>query len=66
VVDALFDQMRASAALPGHEPVRIPGEGRGAIRAERSAAGIPLHQNLRRELDRIAGELGIAPLAAAA
>ncbi len=63
--DALFDQMRASAPLPGHDPVRIPGEHRGATRAERVAAGIPLHPNLRRELAAIAGELAIAPLAAA-
>ena len=64
-VDALFDQMRGSALLPGHEAVRIPGEGRAAMRAERIAAGIPLHPSLRRELATIAGELAIEPLATA-
>lgn len=64
-VDALFDQMRGSTPLPGHDPVRVPGEGRGTVRAERSAAGIPLHRNLLRELAAIAGELGMVPLAAA-
>ena len=65
-VEALFDQMRGSAPLPGHDPVRIPGEGRPAVRDERVAAGIPLHPRLRRELAAIAGELHIAPLPPAA
>lgn len=60
-VDAVFEQMRASAPLPGHEPVRIPGEGRGATRHERQANGLPLHPNLVAELRRIADELGIPP-----
>jgi LDH2 family malate/lactate/ureidoglycolate dehydrogenase len=60
-VDAVFDQMRASSPLPGHEPVRIPGEGRGATWRERQANGLPLHPNLMAELGRIAGELGIPP-----
>ena len=58
-VDLAFDDMRASAPLPGHDPVRIPGEGRGATYRERQADGLPLHANLRAELDRIAGELDI-------
>jgi LDH2 family malate/lactate/ureidoglycolate dehydrogenase len=61
-VDALFDDMRASAPLPGHEPVRIPGEMREQIRRKRAAEGIPLHPSLRAELGKIAGELGIAGL----
>ena len=64
-VDAVFDQMRASAPLPGHDPVRIPGEGREATRDERSAAGVPLHRNLWNELATIAGELGIDALSPA-
>jgi LDH2 family malate/lactate/ureidoglycolate dehydrogenase len=58
-VDAVFDQMRASPPLPGHDPVRIPGEGRGATWRERQASGLPLHPNLAAELGRIADELGI-------
>jgi LDH2 family malate/lactate/ureidoglycolate dehydrogenase len=58
-VDAVFEQMRASAPLPGHDPVRIPGERREATRRERLAAGIPLHPNLWKELAAIAGELDI-------
>ena len=60
--DAVFDQMHASAPLPGHDPVRIPGERRETTRQERMAAGIPLHRNLRAEFAGIAGELGIPPL----
>jgi LDH2 family malate/lactate/ureidoglycolate dehydrogenase len=59
-----FDQMRASAPLPGHAPVRVPGDGRTAARAARLAEGIALHPALRAELDRIAADLAIAPLQA--
>ena len=55
-----FAEMRASPPLPGHDPVRIPGDGRGAARDRRAAEGLPLHPALRRELDAIAAELGIA------
>jgi LDH2 family malate/lactate/ureidoglycolate dehydrogenase len=60
---AAFAEMRASAPLPGHDPVRVPGDGRGALRARNLAEGIPLHAALRRELDAIAAECGVAPLA---
>jgi LDH2 family malate/lactate/ureidoglycolate dehydrogenase len=59
---AAFAEMRASAPLPGHDPVRVPGDGRGALRARTLAEGLPLHAALRRELDAIAGECGVAPL----
>jgi LDH2 family malate/lactate/ureidoglycolate dehydrogenase len=58
-VDIAFDDMRASAPLPGHEPVRIPGEARGATWREREAAGLPIHAALLAELGRIAAELDI-------
>ena len=64
-VDVAFDDMRASAPLPGHEPVRIPGEGRGAMYRERQAAGLPIHATLLAELGRIAAELEIPSLATA-
>jgi LDH2 family malate/lactate/ureidoglycolate dehydrogenase len=62
-VDQAFDEMRASAPLPGHDPVRVPGEGREARRDDRLAQGIPLHPNLVKELGSIASELGIPPVA---
>jgi LDH2 family malate/lactate/ureidoglycolate dehydrogenase len=58
-VDLAFDDLRASAPLPGHAPVRVPGEGRGATWHERQAAGLPLHPNLLAELNKIAAELEI-------
>ncbi len=58
----VFDEMRASPPLPGHAPVRVPGDGREAQRAARLAAGITLHPALRADLDRIAKDLAIAPL----
>jgi LDH2 family malate/lactate/ureidoglycolate dehydrogenase len=57
-----FSEMRASVPLPGHDPVRVPGDGRNAARAARLADGIALHPALRAELDRIAKDLAIAPL----
>lgn len=56
----VFAQMRASAPLPGHDPVRVPGDGREAARAARLAEGIALHPALRAELDRMANDLAIA------
>jgi LDH2 family malate/lactate/ureidoglycolate dehydrogenase len=57
-----FAEMRASAPLPGHDPVRVPGDGKKAARAARLANGIALHPALRAELDRVAQDLAIAPL----
>ena len=61
--DAVFDEMRASQPLPGHDRVRIPGEGRDQLRAERAAHGIPLNPALVSALAEIAAELDIGPLA---
>ena len=58
----IFAELRASPPLPGHDPVRVPGDGRQAARAQRIVKGIALHPALRAELDRIANELAIAPL----
>ncbi len=58
-----FAEMRASEPLPHHDRVRIPGEGRGSMRERHLREGLALHANLRRELDAIAAELGVAPLA---
>ena len=55
----MFGELRASMPLPGHHPVRIPGEGRAAAQAKRLAGGLDLHAALRRELDAIATELGV-------
>ncbi len=58
----VFAEMRASDPLPGHDPVRVPGDGREAGMAARLAHGIALHPSLRAELGRIAKTLGLPPL----
>jgi len=61
-VDTHLRRLKASATLPGHERVRIPGDRRDAITRDRSEAGIPLHPNLLKVLSEIAKELAIDPL----
>jgi L-2-hydroxycarboxylate dehydrogenase (NAD+) len=63
-VDAISRQMRASARLPGVAAIRVPGDRREACRQERLADGVPVPPDLRAALDRLADQLGIAPLAA--
>jgi len=56
-----FGELKASTPLPGHESVRIPGEGRGARLAAANAEGISLAPALRAELAKIAAEFGVPP-----
>ena len=58
----VFAELRASDPLPGHDPVRIPGEGRGDAYARRVADGLDLHAALRRDLDAMAIEFGVDKL----
>jgi LDH2 family malate/lactate/ureidoglycolate dehydrogenase len=60
--DRAFAEMRASGPLPGHDPVRLPGDGKATARAARARNGLTLHRSLRADLDAIAAEIGIAPL----
>jgi LDH2 family malate/lactate/ureidoglycolate dehydrogenase len=55
----VFDEMRASAPLPGHDPVRMPGEGKGAAVAQRRLTGLALNPALRRDLEALAQDQGI-------
>lgn len=57
----IFAEMRASSPLPGHAPVRLPGEGRSAAAIERRRSGVPLGPALRRDLAALARQHGIAP-----
>ena len=58
----VFAELRASSALPGHDPVRIPGEGRNEAHARRLKEGLDLHESLRRDLDAIASEFSVDKL----
>jgi LDH2 family malate/lactate/ureidoglycolate dehydrogenase len=61
-VDTIWDTMKSSDLLPGVNEIRLPGERLARVLGERRAGGIPIHDELRRVLDKLAGELGIPPL----
>ncbi|MEL7461211.1 MAG: Ldh family oxidoreductase [Pseudomonadota bacterium] len=54
----VFDEMRASAPLPGHDPVRLPGEGKTAAAQARLDGGIALKPALRADLEKLKAEYG--------
>jgi L-2-hydroxycarboxylate dehydrogenase (NAD+) len=62
-VDRHSRELRASKVLPG-QTVRLPGEQRAKRRADRLANGLALAPELLAELDKLAKELAIKPLAA--
>lgn len=59
-----LDDLRNSARLPGVERIRLPGEMRAARRRDRASNGVPIPQALMRQLDALARETGVMPLAA--
>jgi len=61
-VDRHSRELRASKALPG-QSVRLPGDERAKRRADRLANGLALAPELLKELDKLAVELKIKPLA---
>jgi L-2-hydroxycarboxylate dehydrogenase (NAD+) len=63
-VDRHVRDLRKSKALPGQEAVRLPGEQRAQRRADRLANGLALAPELLVQLDKLAAELSIKPLAA--
>jgi L-2-hydroxycarboxylate dehydrogenase (NAD+) len=62
-VDRHSSELRTSKTLPG-ETVRLPGEQRARRRADRLANGLALAPELLMQLDKVATELSIKPLAA--
>ena len=62
-VDRHIRSLRTSKKLPG-ESVRLPGEQRAQRRADRLSNGLALAPELLAQLDKLAGELSIKPLAA--
>ncbi|HEY6864798.1 MAG TPA: Ldh family oxidoreductase [Burkholderiales bacterium] len=61
-VDRVAGELRASRRLPGVERVWLPGEQSRAKYEERSRHGVPVPAALRDALDRLAREVGVAPL----
>jgi LDH2 family malate/lactate/ureidoglycolate dehydrogenase len=61
-VDGIWEEMKSSPRLPGVEEIRLPGERSEAIHADRTANGVPIPPELRRNLDQIADRLGVQRL----
>lgn len=55
----VFAEMRASKPLPGHDPVRLPGDGKSAAAAKRRTEGLRLTAALRRDLNALAQDCGL-------
>ena len=55
----VFDEMRASAPLPGYESVRMPGENKGALAEENRRNGLDLGSALCRDLAALADDLAV-------
>ena len=62
-IDRHIRELRSSKLMPGHDRIRLPGEGRAARLAERTAKGVPLSAPLLAKLGDLAKRLGIEPLA---
>jgi len=62
-MDRHLGELRDSPKLPGVDRIRMPGEDRRNRRAERSANGVVLSATLMKQLDDLAVELKIKPLA---
>jgi L-2-hydroxycarboxylate dehydrogenase (NAD+) len=63
-VDRHVRSLRNSQALPRHDAVRLPGEARAKRRVDRLRNGLALPPELLVQLDKLATELSIKPLAA--
>jgi L-2-hydroxycarboxylate dehydrogenase (NAD+) len=61
-IDRQLRELKASPVLPGFDAIRLPGEQRRTRRAERAANGVPVFPEVIELLDKLAGELKIAPL----
>lgn len=61
-VDGLVRDFRNSQRMPGMDRIWVPGERSHETRVRRTGHGIPLDPALRRGLDQVADDLGMAPL----
>jgi LDH2 family malate/lactate/ureidoglycolate dehydrogenase len=62
-VDRHLRDLRTSKTLPGFDTVRLPGHERRLRRADRLRNGVPMPSELIEQLDKLAGEVGVKPLA---
>jgi L-2-hydroxycarboxylate dehydrogenase (NAD+) len=63
-IDRQLRMLRESKRLPGVDAIRLPGEQRAARRTERLQNGVPIVDEVMMQLDKLAGDLGVAKLAA--
>ena len=61
VAAQVFEEMRASAPLPGHDPVRLPGDGKTVFAAGRRDNGFSLNPALLLDLNSLATDCGLEP-----
>lgn len=57
----IFAEMRASSPLPGHDPVRLPGDGKTAAAATRRSEGLILNPALCSDLNALAADCALTP-----
>ena len=62
-IDRQLRVLRQSRRLPGVDAIRLPGEQRAQRRADRLRNGVPIVNEVIVQLDKLAKELGVAPLA---
>ena len=62
-VDTIVRDLRTSERMPGVERIWLPGEQSHARRIAYGRDGIPIGAALRKTLDAVAADIGIAPLA---
>lgn len=61
-IDRHVRDLRGSARLPGIDAIRVPGGERQRQARERAQRGVSLPAALLKQLDTVAGDLGIEPL----
>jgi LDH2 family malate/lactate/ureidoglycolate dehydrogenase len=61
-VDAVCDEIRNSAQLPGAPPIRIPGESSATARTSSLRTGIGADEDLLAELNQLAADCGCRPI----
>jgi LDH2 family malate/lactate/ureidoglycolate dehydrogenase len=61
-MDNWINRFRAAVPASGYDRVLIPGDPERIIAAERMEQGIPVHEEVEKDLAAIADRLGIAPL----
>jgi L-2-hydroxycarboxylate dehydrogenase (NAD+) len=61
-VDRHLRDLSGSQVLPGFDAIRLPGERRRRCQIERARDGVPIAPPVVDQLDKLAAELGVAPV----